>query len=536
MRHVARRQPWNDHAVKLSGKLPTGSSCDTGELLHAHAVLGRAPQQLQWLKRGVGGAIHASNRSFRGTVGERNCGRHRDSGRQFGCRRSCTSHDCLAPTFDVRAARLDSHRAQVARGVWRQQHRQSGSQSVATSGRHSGRDSSCGWERALQQQWVGEGSAVAVVCRDGFGKPHKVATAAAGRFDPFIVVPAQRRIAQRVVMLAGAFRPGGAVDGDVQLVECVQLRGEVARQQTRQAGRYTAADDQHRITCFRLSVQGEQCADVVEVVAHRDQRRARQQKSLRELRVGRWLGEHNYVARRKIRSVVDADDIFGEVDRARVVYRDASTGRGQQRNDATTGDTATDHSDDVIDPVSAITPTSHFGGTLTSRQPPSCGGTPPFPRMRNTPAIVPASDRATRNRRSVFIANERTLACMELRIVRFTSAFDAACHFYGELLGWPVTHQWPATDGAGRGCLFGYGDTARIEFIERADDTDDLNDMVNGIFVSLEVADVVAVHDRLAEAGVPILRSLADMTWGHRSFAVHDPTGIELVHFQSISP
>ena len=118
---------------------------------------------------------------------------------------------------------------------------------------------------------------------------------------------------------------------------------------------------------------------------------------------------------------------------------------------------------------------------------------------------------------------------MELRIVRFTTAFDAACHFYGELLGWPITHEWPATDGGGRGRIYGYGDTACLEFIER-----DTEDPVNGIFVSVEHDDVVAVHDRLRAAGVPILRSLADMAWGHRSFAVHDPTGIELVHFQEI--
>lgn len=127
---------------------------------------------------------------------------------------------------------------------------------------------------------------------------------------------------------------------------------------------------------------------------------------------------------------------------------------------------------------------------------------------------------------------------MELRIVRFTTAFDAACHFYGELLGWPITHQWPADPSSkngrgGRGCLFGYGDTARIEFIERTDDVAG-DDAVEGVFVSVETTDVVAVHDRLAAAGIPILRSLADMTWGHRSFAVHDPTGIELVHFQPI--
>lgn len=123
---------------------------------------------------------------------------------------------------------------------------------------------------------------------------------------------------------------------------------------------------------------------------------------------------------------------------------------------------------------------------------------------------------------------------MELRIVRFTNAFDAACHFYGALLGWPITHQWPAGDSGGRGCLFGYGDAARIEFIEHGDDDRYLNEPVRGVFVSVQHLDVVALHDRLVAAGVSILRPVVDMPWGHRAFAVLDPSGIELVHFQSI--
>ena len=120
---------------------------------------------------------------------------------------------------------------------------------------------------------------------------------------------------------------------------------------------------------------------------------------------------------------------------------------------------------------------------------------------------------------------------MELRIVRLTAEFDAACHFYGDVLGWPVTHEWPANDGGGRGRLFGYGDTARIEFIES-----DNPDVVRGVFISVQHTDVVALHNRLVAARVSILRPVTDMPWGHRAFAVLDPTGIELVHFQPITP
>ncbi len=123
---------------------------------------------------------------------------------------------------------------------------------------------------------------------------------------------------------------------------------------------------------------------------------------------------------------------------------------------------------------------------------------------------------------------------MEFRVVRFTNAFDAASHFYGELLGWPMTSEWPASNSSGRGRLFGYGDAARVEFIEHGDNRFP-NEPASGVFLSVQHPDVVALHDRLVAAGIAILRPLTDMPWGHRAFAVIDPSGIELVHFQPLS-
>ena len=79
--------------------------------------------------------------------------------------------------------------------------------------------------------------------------------------------------------------------------------------------------------------------------------------------------------------------------------------------------------------------------------------------------MVPANERATRNRRNVFIGRAYP-GQMEFRVVRFTNAFDAVCLLYGELLGWPVTREWPASNGGDRCRLFGYGDTTRdIELV-----------------------------------------------------------------------
>lgn len=119
---------------------------------------------------------------------------------------------------------------------------------------------------------------------------------------------------------------------------------------------------------------------------------------------------------------------------------------------------------------------------------------------------------------------------MELRVVRHTTQFDEACRFYADVLGWPVTGEWPAEDGQGGGRIFGYGDVGRIELIEHAD-----QQPVTGVFLSIEHADVAALHADLLRAGVVIVRGLADQPWGHRNFAVLDPTGLELVFFQVLA-
>jgi predicted enzyme related to lactoylglutathione lyase len=116
-----------------------------------------------------------------------------------------------------------------------------------------------------------------------------------------------------------------------------------------------------------------------------------------------------------------------------------------------------------------------------------------------------------------------TVICMELRVVRVTDRFDDACHFYDDVLGWPVTRQW---DEGGRGCIFGYGDVGRIELIEGQDAP------VTGLFVAVETDDVAAMHRRFVERGVAVVQPLADQPWGHRNMGVVDPAGLTLIFFE----
>jgi len=115
---------------------------------------------------------------------------------------------------------------------------------------------------------------------------------------------------------------------------------------------------------------------------------------------------------------------------------------------------------------------------------------------------------------------------MELRVVRHTTAFDAASSFYGDLLGWPVTRTW---DQPTRGRIFGYGDVSRIELLEAGAVVD-----VEGVFIAVEHPDVDALADHLADHGIEIFQPVADQPWGHRNVGVVDPTGLRVVFFQWI--
>jgi catechol 2,3-dioxygenase-like lactoylglutathione lyase family enzyme len=118
-------------------------------------------------------------------------------------------------------------------------------------------------------------------------------------------------------------------------------------------------------------------------------------------------------------------------------------------------------------------------------------------------------------------------APMELRVVRHTDRFDAACAFWGDLLGWPTTRSWPADEGQGRGRIFGYGDTARVELIEVP-----VAVPVTGVYLGAQVDDVAGIVAGLMAAGHTLVRPLADQPWGHRNATVRDPSGIELTVFQ----
>lgn len=118
---------------------------------------------------------------------------------------------------------------------------------------------------------------------------------------------------------------------------------------------------------------------------------------------------------------------------------------------------------------------------------------------------------------------------MELRVVRRTDHFDEACHFYGDVLGWPVTKEWSAEGDNPRGRIFGFGPSARVELLEVPLGA---ADPVQGVELSAQVDDAVAVAQRIEAAGLVLSVAVRDTPWGHRACSIVDPCGVRVTLFQ----
>ena len=227
----------------------------------------------------------------------------------------------------------------------------------------------------MQQHGIGKISPIAVTGADRLGEPAQLAATARSPFDPLPVMPAERPAGERLVVFASAGRPGGAVDGDVQLVARRQPGSEMAGQQPRQAWRHGGPDDQRRAGLFGDRIEVEQRPHVVGVPAHRHHVRTAFEQVGGRTGVRAGAGEH--------------DDVGDEV------TRDELLAAGQIAAHTFTDDSAPDDGD-----------AAHCWSRSIGCHPPCCGGVPPRPRTRKALAIAAARPRAASARRISFTSVE----------------------------------------------------------------------------------------------------------------------------------
>mgnify|MGYP001547384066 CR=1 FL=1 len=118
----------------------------------------------------------------------------------------------------------------------------------------------------------------------------------------------------------------------------------------------------------------------------------------------------------------------------------------------------------------------------------------------------------------------------EFRVVLVTKDFKASTHFYSEVLGLPLHHDWDfggtdcgAVYHSGSGLLEVLGGMEGMEYTAPA-----------GTWVSMQVEDVDAAFAQVKAAGVTILEEPKDYPWGHRIAKIADPDGLMIWLFAAV--
>ena len=170
----------------------------------------------------------------------------------------------------------------------------------------------------------------------------------------------------------------GAVHRDVDLVEVDQRAGEMASEQPREPGASAAPTTSVQPFDRNRSIEREQLVNVVQRIAHRHDRDRLVGETRGERGVLGRMGQYHDIA---VAERTEVGDIGDPPIRAHTVDAVAT----EVPHDAASDDAVAhdEHSRHRGPDVS--------GGRRSLRQPPCCGGVPPWPRTRSAPAKAPAS-------------------------------------------------------------------------------------------------------------------------------------------------
>lgn len=124
----------------------------------------------------------------------------------------------------------------------------------------------------------------------------------------------------------------------------------------------------------------------------------------------------------------------------------------------------------------------------------------------------------------------------EFRFAFFARDYERTLKYYGDGLNLPIVDSWDRGPDD-RGTVFGAA-SGLIEVLKlpRHQEPHDVWDyrVPQGVWVVIEAEDVDAWYKQVLKKRLPIKEQLTDQEWGHRSFRLVDPDGIELFVFSKI--
>jgi len=133
-----------------------------------------------------------------------------------------------------------------------------------------------------------------------------------------------------------------------------------------------------------------------------------------------------------------------------------------------------------------------------------------------------------------------------IRIVRHTRNFDEMRSFYQDGLDMRPLAEWDrGPDERGAVLVFnGPTSATSVEVLThpglRPSEDSAAAESPAGtglarVTIAIEVTNVGAHYETIQERGVEIVREIANMPWGHRSFSVRDPDGLGISFFQDMN-
>ena len=123
----------------------------------------------------------------------------------------------------------------------------------------------------------------------------------------------------------------------------------------------------------------------------------------------------------------------------------------------------------------------------------------------------------------------------QFRCAFFSDEYEKTVDFYKNVLRFAVAESWDrAADDKGTTFLAGSG---MIEVLTAPQEDEDWiwsRERPRGFAIVIELDDVDAFYGELKKGQVSMAKEIANMPWGHRSFRVADPNGVQLYFFSEI--
>ena len=124
----------------------------------------------------------------------------------------------------------------------------------------------------------------------------------------------------------------------------------------------------------------------------------------------------------------------------------------------------------------------------------------------------------------------------EFRIGFHARDYERTTSYYRDGLGLPVVESWDHGPDA-QGSLFQAGsgliEVLKLPSQQEPDSVWDFREP-QGVWIAIEADDVDAWYAAVVEKGLPIKEPMTNQEWGHRSFRLVDPNGIEVYVFSKV--